>query len=78
MVPLEQLLTGVPAVVLSERGAARAGHGNVVGPDDLRDPRQVLGTTGGARVRLLDGNGGLVGLAEPTPAGLLHPVVVLV
>jgi tRNA pseudouridine55 synthase len=78
MVPLEQLLTGVPAVVLTERGAVRAGHGNVVGPDDLRDPGQVLGTTSGAKVRLLDASGGLVGLAEPTPAGLLHPVVVLV
>ncbi len=78
MVPLGQLLTGMPAVVLTERGAIRAGHGNAVGRDDLRDPAQALDTPGRSKVRLLSGDGALLGLAEPTPAGLLHPVVVLV
>jgi tRNA pseudouridine55 synthase len=78
MVPLEQLLTEVPAVVLTDRGAARAGHGNVVGPEDLRNPAQTVGSAWATRVRLLTGEGVLLGLAEPTPAGLLHPVVVLV
>ena len=32
----------------------------------------------GSRVRVLDADGTLLGLAEPTEGGLLHPVVVLV
>ncbi len=75
LVPLERLLPGVPAVVLNARGVWRATHGNDVGPDDLlhRAPEAA-----GARWRLLDGAGMLLGMAELRPGGLLHPVVVLV
>ena len=77
MLPIDRLLPGVPGVVLTERGAARARHGNVVGPEDMTAPAVALGLPAGVKVRLLDGAGGLVGLAEPAAAGLLHPVVVL-
>jgi tRNA pseudouridine55 synthase len=77
MLPIDRLLPGVPGVVLTERGTARARHGNVVGPEDMTAPATALGLPAGVKVRLLDGAGGLVGLAEPAAAGLLHPVVVL-
>jgi tRNA pseudouridine55 synthase len=77
LVPLGLLLPHLPAAVLNERGARRAAHGNDVAPADLEtrpDPQPA--STG--RWRLIDGTGTLVGIAEPGPAGLLHPVIVLV
>lgn len=78
MVPLERLLPQVPAVTLTERGATRASHGRALEPEDLSD-RMPAGPAGSrVRIRLLDGAGRLLGIAEPNAAGLLHPVVVLV
>jgi tRNA pseudouridine55 synthase len=82
MIPLAALLTHLPAAVLTVRGARRASHGNELGTDDLEgslgpSPSATTGH-GTQRWRLLDGSGTLVGIAEPTAAGLLHPVVVLV
>ena len=74
IVPPEQLLPGVPAVMLNESGVWRAAHGNEVRPADLARP---LGDTA-ARCRLLDGAGKLLGIAEARPGGVLHPVLVLV
>jgi tRNA pseudouridine55 synthase len=82
MIGLAGLLPHVPHVVLGERGVRRASHGNDVGPADLAAPGPWSdGSTAGAdarRVRLLDTTGTLLGIAERTPDGLLHPVVVLV
>lgn len=75
LIPMDRLLEDVPAARLSERGARRAGHGKALGPEDVDGP---LPATGAGRVRLLDGQGRLLGLAEPRPGGLLQPVVVLV
>jgi tRNA pseudouridine55 synthase len=74
IIPMEQLLPELPAVVLSERDLKRAAHGNVIPSEDVT----VSGTTGFAKYRLLDSTGRLVAIAETRPGGLLHPVTVLV
>lgn len=79
MVPLSLLLPHLPGVVLNERGVRRATHGNDVSPDDLAAPAvSPAAPTDPGRWRLLDGTGMLIGIAERRPAGLLHPVIVLV
>ena len=74
-----------PAAVINDRGAKRrVGHGSALRPVDLR--ALAPGADGGSRamrgrqgrLRLLDGAGALLGLAEPRADGLLHPVLVLV
>jgi tRNA pseudouridine55 synthase len=79
LIPMERLLTHLPAVVVSDLGAKRASHGGDLRPEDFA-PRTLLpgGLRGENRLRLLDGSGSLLGLAEPRASGLLHPVVVLV
>ena len=74
VIPLEGLLPELPAVRLTERGARRASHGNFLTAEDLAEsgPGPV------ARVRLFDGAGRLLGIAEPGPDGLLRPSIVLV
>lgn len=84
VVPLEGMLTSMPGIELTAEGVRRAGHGRVLGPDDVA--RQVPGSdsrrTGplptGA-FRMLTGEGGLVGIAEARndDPKLLHPLVVL-
>lgn len=82
IVPLERLLPHVPGLVLNERGARRAAHGNQLGPEDLVDPSllsmPVDSEAGEVRWRLFDGGGMLLGIADSRPGGLLHPVIVLV
>jgi tRNA pseudouridine55 synthase len=91
LVPLGRLLPGLSSVVLTTDGVRHATHGRNLGPADLIGGRvsdsvqgSALGSASGSGpsgsiVRLLDGSGDLVGLAEPTPTpGLLHPSVVLV
>jgi tRNA pseudouridine55 synthase len=73
LVPMERLLSELPSVILSEDGVRRASHGNAIGPQDLESPLQ-----GTSRIRLLDRQGGLLGIAEPVDGGLLHPLIVLV
>ena len=88
MLPLESLVPEIHAVRLTERGAKRASHGNVLNPDDLAETGSACdGDAGGARrgplepgtlVRLFDPAGRLLGLAVTGPDGLLRPSVVLV
>ena len=73
-IPMDALLPALPPVTVTERGARRAAHGNALAPDDLVRPAAAAA----AHVRVLDPGGTLIGIAEETPAGLLHPVVVLV
>jgi tRNA pseudouridine55 synthase len=79
LLPLGMLLHHLPEVVLNERGVRRATHGNDVAPEDLADTARPAATlAAGERWRLLDQAGTLLGIAERGPAGLLHPVIVLV
>jgi tRNA pseudouridine55 synthase len=67
------LLGAWPEVRLTEEGLRRAGHGNSLGPQHLagRPPERP------GRVRVLDGAGELLAVAEERPDGLLHPLLVL-
>ena len=83
LIPLERLLTNLPAVILGEAGVRRVSHGNVVTTEHLseapdRPPEAADGPPEPATVRLLDASGTLVGIAEWRPGGLLHPTIVLV
>jgi tRNA pseudouridine55 synthase len=77
LIPMSGLLTHLSAVVLTETGAERARHGAQLRPQDVTQSTLRSERVGGP-VRLLDGDGSLVGLADAKPDGLLHPVVVLV
>ena len=79
LMPVESLLSRLPHVVVNERGARRAAHGNALAAEDLWDadrtvpPRSVPGP-----VRVLDAEGALLAIGQPAGGGLLQPVVVLV
>jgi tRNA pseudouridine55 synthase len=75
--PLENLLPDVPAVRLTAEGARRAGHGNDIRVVDLASEAPVL-TLPDGRVRLMDENGHLLGIARAGSGGVLRPAVVLV
>jgi tRNA U55 pseudouridine synthase TruB len=76
VIPMAQLLPGFPAVVLNAEGVIRASHGRDLRPVDME--RAAAAGTGSRVCRLLDRDGGLVGIAEPSEApGLLHPSIVL-
>lgn len=82
LVPLADVLPALRSVILTDEGARRAGHGRDLGPSDVAGETLAFAPgIGGAppRVRLLDRQGNLIGLAEAarTP-GLLHPTVILV
>lgn len=73
LVPLDQLLPELPAVWLTTEGAQRAAHGQRLGVADWRG-EHLEGVT---RVRLVTGDGHLIGIAEAakTP-GFLQPLVI--
>jgi tRNA pseudouridine55 synthase len=73
VIPMNRLLAGLPAVVLTERGLRRAAHGNSLSPEDFSPP--AAHETG--LVRLLDGSGGLLGIGKAATGGALHPSIVL-
>jgi tRNA pseudouridine55 synthase len=74
LVPLEQLLPALPMVTLNDRGVWRATHGNDIEPSHMADsPERFEG-----RVRLVDAEGKLLGLAESRAGGTLRPIIVLV
>jgi hypothetical protein len=69
----------LPAVVLNPRGVKKARHGNEVGrPDAVSWTSTEWPGSEAQSVRLLDGDGTLLALAQPRGGGLLHPGVVLV
>jgi tRNA pseudouridine55 synthase len=79
LVPLNLLLPHLPGLVLNERGAQRASHGNDVTSADLAaSASSETAPETEDRCRLLDTAGMLLGIAERRPSGLLHPVIVLV
>jgi tRNA pseudouridine55 synthase len=79
LVPMADLLSTLPHVVVNERGARRAAHGNALAPDDLWEAdRTVPRSAQSGPVRVLDEDGALLAIGEPASGGLLQPVVVLV
>jgi tRNA pseudouridine55 synthase len=83
VIPLEGLLTELPAVVLVEAGAQRVAHGRAVTPEHMaggfEGPRGTgEEATAASRVRLLDASGTLLAVAEWRAGRALHPMVVLV
>jgi len=79
LVPMADLLSKLPHVVVNERGARRAAHGNALAAEDLWDAeRTVPASAAPGPVRVLDATGALLAIGEPAAGGLLQPVVVLV
>jgi tRNA pseudouridine55 synthase len=79
LVPMPELLSRLPHVVVNERGARRAAHGNALAVDDLWDADRTIPPSGpSGPVRVLDADGALLAISEPAAGGLLQPVVVLV
>jgi tRNA pseudouridine55 synthase len=77
VIPMGRLLPNVPSVTVTEAGAGRARHGNALRPGEwIGDLPEIAPEN--TRIRLLGGDGQLLGLAEQHPDGLLHPAVVLV
>ena len=75
VVPLASMLPRFAAAILTEKGERQVAHGRDVGPGDVQELRPA---TCSGRVRLIDRQGRLLGIAEPDAAsGLLHPSVVL-
>jgi tRNA pseudouridine55 synthase len=79
LVPMADLLSRLPHVVVNERGAWRAAHGNALAVEDLWDAdRTVAPSAGAGPVRVLDAGGALLAIGQAADTGLLQPVVVLV
>ena len=81
VIPPARLLPHLPGAVLTEHGSRRAGHGNALTPADVISKDGDWRSHQGAaptRVRLVDREGALVGIAEMDTEGVLHPMIVLV
>jgi tRNA pseudouridine55 synthase len=77
IIPLNRLLPRLPALTLTEKGAALAAKGGFISPSHLAGPQDFPAA---GRVRLMHPDGRLVAIAEQRPAGpvgFLHPGVVL-
>jgi len=91
LVPMAQMLTNLPAVVLTPDGMQMTAHGQNLGPRALRDSQpggtesltpgrgeSLIADAKSLFVRLFSPAGELVGIAERMePSGALHPSVVL-
>ena len=94
VVPMDTLLPGLPAVVVTHQGARRAAHGNPLRAADIVDaapidstetfaasswaPGALVPPPDAAQVRVLDKNGRLLAIANQRSDGALHPKIVLV
>jgi tRNA pseudouridine55 synthase len=77
IVRLDDLLPAIPAVTLTEKGAALAAKGGFIAPVHLAAAQEAPAA---GKVRLLHPDGHLVAIAEPRAGGpsvLLHPGIVL-
>jgi tRNA pseudouridine55 synthase len=91
LIPLEKILSGLPSVIVTENGARRAIHGNVLRETDFAtntiEP-QISNSPSESemqsdqklphKIRVLNSEGNLIAIAEPGEAKLLHPRIVLV
>jgi hypothetical protein len=67
MIPLERLLPGTPAVVLSSEGAARVLNGSPLSPGHLAPPSaEAFSKSAAVMFRLFDSSGSLLALARPS------------
>ena len=73
--PRHRLVSGLPAVTLSDEGLRRVSHGHPLGPAHFGGG--VPGAEN-SRVRLLTPDGQLAAIGRRGPEALLHPQVVLV
>jgi tRNA pseudouridine55 synthase len=79
LVPVEGLLSRFPHVVVNDRGARRAAHGNALAAEDLSEgDRTVPAPAPAGPVRVLGADGALLAIGRPSDGGLLQPIVVLV
>jgi tRNA pseudouridine55 synthase len=80
LIPMPRLLPNLPEVVVTDRGARRAAHGNAIAPEDVTEPLQAHPTWADPTmpVRLKDAEGTLLAVAHRVQDGLLHPYIVLV
>jgi len=77
LVPMDTLLPWMPAVVANDHGVRRATHGNPLRIADIASATAVPSRSTGP-VRILDGRGRLLAVADPRADGALHPKIVLV
>jgi tRNA pseudouridine55 synthase len=78
LIPLAEVLPGLPGLTLTPAGVRRAVTGcDLAFRDLVPETSGQVAATLPPRARLLDGAKSLVGIADLTPAGLLHPVVIL-
>jgi tRNA pseudouridine55 synthase len=78
LIPLAEVLPALPQLMLTPEGVRRAASGCDIGPRDLTaESRRDIVAPWPPRVRLLNESQNLVAIGDLTPAGLLHPVVVL-
>ena len=79
--PLNTLLPELPSVVVTDRGAGLAAHGNTLMGSDFQagpGPAVTRAPEGPARVRVYDCHGTLLAIADQRAPGVLHPRIVLV
>ena len=88
MLPMAELLPNFPSVVLTDRGARLAAHGNPLPPTECKPsvvsvglaspPLEGASSAKATLVKLYDRSGSLLAIAEGSTAGVLHPRIVLV
>ena len=85
--PMAELLPDLPSVIVTQRGAQLAAHGNPLTPTEFET--SSAGVPAGidssgsadaspAKVKVFDGDGSLLAIADGSTAGILHPRIVLV
>jgi hypothetical protein len=81
IIPMADVLPGVPVFVLSADGAKRAANGCLLGRHDSASGQSAVPSSESSMplVRLLDSAGHLVGIGRPSESnpGFLHPAVIL-
>jgi tRNA pseudouridine55 synthase len=79
LIPLQDLLLELPAVIVTSSGARRTSHGSDIKPEDCASPTAGLAALSAAGpVRLLDETGRLLAIAREGAEGALRPAIVLV
>jgi tRNA pseudouridine55 synthase len=79
VVPLAAMLPGLSSAILTEAGERRVARGLNLGAGDVQELRGGDDPDVTKGIRLIDRQGGLLGIAEQAGAsGILHPSVVLI
>ncbi len=78
LLPMADLVGHLGSVTVTERGACYVAHGRAIAPADLCGPPGApLVPPDEGPIRILDGEGGLLAIANRAAGGLLRPAVVL-